>query len=57
MTVERMVERARDESIDKLAGIQARGFILAGAIAMELDATPIRLPTAQPLLCGWDARG
>jgi adenine phosphoribosyltransferase len=36
-TVDRMVERYRGERLDALAGIEARGFILAGAMALALD--------------------
>jgi adenine phosphoribosyltransferase len=36
-TVDRMVERYRGERLDGLAGIEARGFILAGAMALALD--------------------
>jgi adenine phosphoribosyltransferase len=34
--VDRMVERYRGERIDALAGIEARGFVLAGAMAYAL---------------------
>jgi len=36
-TVDRMVERYRGERLDALAGIEARGFILGGAMARALD--------------------
>ena len=35
-TVHRMVERFRGDPIDALAGIEARGFVLAGAMAYAL---------------------
>jgi len=35
-TVNRMVERFRGDPIDALAGIEARGFVLAGAMAYAL---------------------
>jgi adenine phosphoribosyltransferase len=35
-TIERLVERFRGQSVDALAGIEARGFILAAAMAYEL---------------------
>jgi len=38
LTIEKMLEPLRGISIDKVAGIEARGFILAGAIAGKLDA-------------------
>jgi adenine phosphoribosyltransferase len=43
-TVEVFVERYRDRRIAKVAGIEARGFILGGAIAHRLGAgfVPIR---------------
>ena len=34
--VQRMVARYRGEKLDALAGIEARGFLLAGAMALEL---------------------
>jgi adenine phosphoribosyltransferase len=42
--VQRLVEPWRDARIDRVAGIEARGFILGGAIAHELAAgfVPIR---------------
>jgi adenine phosphoribosyltransferase len=36
-TVDRMVERYRGERLDAIAGIEARGFILGGAMARALD--------------------
>jgi len=36
-TIDRMVERYRGEKIDALAGIEARGFVLAAALAAELE--------------------
>ena len=43
-TIHAFGERYRDQRIDKVAGIEARGFILGGAIAHELGAgfVPIR---------------
>ena len=38
LTIEQMLEPFVDVAIDKVAGIEARGFILAGAIAHRLDA-------------------
>ena len=37
-------------TIDKVAGIEARGFILGGAVAMELGAgfVPVRKPGKLP---------
>jgi adenine phosphoribosyltransferase len=42
--IRRIVARHRDGQIDKVAGIEARGFILGGAIAAELGAgfVPLR---------------
>ena len=36
IVVERFVERYRDEPVDALAAIEARGFVLAGALAHRL---------------------
>ena len=43
-TVNAFVDRYRDAGVDKVAGIEARGFILGGAIADRLGAgfVPIR---------------
>jgi adenine phosphoribosyltransferase len=38
LTIERMLEPFQNIRIDKVAGIEARGFILAGAIANHFDA-------------------
>lgn len=35
-TVERMIERFRGDKLDAVAGIEARGFVLAAAMAYEL---------------------
>ncbi len=42
--IELFVERYRGQHIDKVAGIEARGFIMGGAIAAELGAgfVPLR---------------
>jgi len=44
MVVEELVAPFRGESIDKVAGIEARGFIVGGAVAHQLGAgfVPIR---------------
>lgn len=43
-TIESFVQRYADRGVDKVAGIEARGFILGGAIAHRLGAgfVPIR---------------
>lgn len=43
-TIARLVARYADQRIDKVAGIEARGFILGGAIAERLGAgfVPVR---------------
>jgi adenine phosphoribosyltransferase len=38
LSVEGLVEPFRNERIDKVAGIEARGFVLGGAVAIELGA-------------------
>jgi adenine phosphoribosyltransferase len=50
MVVERLVEPFASESIDKVAGIEARGFIVGGAVAHQLDVgfVPIRKPGKLP---------
>ena len=44
MTVDALIEPWRDQKIDKVAGIEARGFILGGAVAHGLKCgfVPIR---------------
>ncbi|MGH0031024.1 MAG: adenine phosphoribosyltransferase [Myxococcota bacterium] len=44
LTLERLVEPYQGTRIDKVAGIEARGFILAGALAHALEAgfVPVR---------------
>jgi len=44
MTIEALIAPWRGQSIDKVAGIEARGFILGGAVALGLEAgfIPIR---------------
>lgn len=48
--VQDMASRFRDLEIDQVAGIDARGFILGGALAIELDAgfTALRKPGKLP---------
>lgn len=36
--VEQLADPFRDRRVDKVAGIEARGFVLGGAVAMELGA-------------------
>ena len=45
-----MVRRYKDLGITKIVGIESRGFILAPAVAMEIDAgfVPIRKPGKLP---------
>jgi adenine phosphoribosyltransferase len=38
IAMERLIEPFRDMRVDKVAGIEARGFILAGAVALDLHA-------------------
>jgi adenine phosphoribosyltransferase len=38
ITVERLVEKFGGTRIDKVAGIEARGFVLGGAVAHQLEA-------------------
>ncbi len=44
MTVEKLCEPFRGERVDKVVGIEARGFILGGAVAHQLRAgfVPVR---------------
>ncbi len=44
MTVEKLSEPFRGEGVDKVVGIEARGFILGGALAHQLGAgfVPVR---------------
>lgn len=44
IAVEGILERFKGESVDKVAGIEARGFILGGAVAVALGAgfVPVR---------------
>ena len=48
--VKSLAEPFRDQKIDQVAGIDARGFILGGALAVELDAgfTALRKPGKLP---------
>jgi adenine phosphoribosyltransferase len=50
LSVEGLVEPFRDEKIDKVVAIEARGFILGGAVAIELGAgfVPVRKPGKLP---------
>jgi adenine phosphoribosyltransferase len=50
ISVEGLVERFRGEKIDKVVAIEARGFILGGAVAVELGAgfVPVRKPGKLP---------
>jgi adenine phosphoribosyltransferase len=36
--VEQLADPFRDQRIDKVAGIEARGFVLGGAVALQLEA-------------------
>jgi len=44
LSVEHLVEHFADQKIDKVAGIEARGFIIGGAAALQLGAgfVPVR---------------
>ena len=48
--IQNMANRFRDQKIDQVAGIDARGFILGGALAIELGAgfTALRKPGKLP---------
>ena len=50
LSVEGLVERFQDEEIDKVVAIEARGFILGGAVAVELGVgfVPVRKPGKLP---------
>ena len=50
LTVDTLVERYRDMGIQKVAGIEARGFILGAVLAHQLNAgfVPIRKPGKLP---------
>lgn len=49
-TIDHFVERYQNKSIDVVVGIEARGFIFAGALAYRLGASmiPIRKPNKLP---------
>jgi len=49
-SVERLAERFREDKIDVIAGIEARGFMLAAALAYEfgLGMIPVRKPGKLP---------
>jgi adenine phosphoribosyltransferase len=44
LTIERLVELYKDQHFDAVAGLEARGFIIGGAVALELGVgfVPIR---------------
>jgi adenine phosphoribosyltransferase len=48
--IDRLAERFRDEKIDLIVGIEARGFMLAAAMAyeFELGIIPVRKPGKLP---------
>ena len=48
--IERLAERFRDDKIDVVVGIEARGFMLAAALAYEyeLGIVPVRKPGKLP---------
>ncbi|MGE5315252.1 MAG: adenine phosphoribosyltransferase [Acidobacteriota bacterium] len=48
--VDRMVEHYKDERIDKVVGIESRGFILGSVLAYKLGAgfVPVRKPNKLP---------
>jgi len=50
MSVEGLVEPFRNEKVDKVVAIEARGFILGGAVAVALGAgfVPVRKPGKLP---------
>ncbi len=50
LSIEHLVELFTGVEIDKVAGIEARGFILGGAVAHRLDAgfVPVRKPGKLP---------
>ena len=50
ISVEGLVKPFRGEKIDKVVAIEARGFILGGAVAVDLGAgfVPVRKPGKLP---------
>jgi adenine phosphoribosyltransferase len=50
LSVEGLVKPFQGQKIDKVVAIEARGFILGGAVAVELDAgfVPVRKPGKLP---------
>ena len=50
LTIDKLVETCKGVRIDKVAGIEARGFILAGAVAHQIGAgfVPVRKPGKLP---------
>lgn len=50
LALDRLYEAAKDKGINKVIGIESRGFILGGALAVKLDAgfIPVRKPGKLP---------
>ncbi|MFA8343247.1 MAG: adenine phosphoribosyltransferase [Rhodothermaceae bacterium] len=50
LALDRLYEAAKDKGINKVIGIESRGFILGGALAIKLDAgfIPVRKPGKLP---------
>ncbi len=55
ITLEQLLAPYKGETIDKVVGIEARGFVLGGAMALQLDAgfVPVRKKGKLP----WDTIG
>jgi len=49
-TIDRLVEKYKDESIDKIVSVEARGYIFGGALAYNLNCgfIPVRKPGKLP---------